>query len=55
LERFDVSQCKNLGRWIEAGGIESVKSRGRNVGFVTVSDGRWRDGKDDMPSSDRQK
>ncbi|ORY06902.1 hypothetical protein BCR34DRAFT_590476 [Clohesyomyces aquaticus] len=24
LERFDVSQCKNLGRWIEAGGIESL-------------------------------
>ncbi|CAN9128436.1 cyclic nucleotide-binding domain-containing protein [Alternaria alternata] len=45
LERFDVSQCKNLGRWVEAGGVESVKSRGRNVKFVTVSDGRWRDGR----------
>jgi F-box/leucine-rich repeat protein 7 len=48
LERFDVSQCKNLGRWIEAGGVEAVKSRGRSVHFVTVSDGRWRDGKGDM-------
>ncbi|KAI2480136.1 Cyclic nucleotide-binding domain containing protein [Pyrenophora tritici-repentis] len=49
LERFDVSQCKNLGRWIEAGGVESVRNRGRNVNFVTVSDGRWRDGKGNLP------
>ncbi|KAF5846515.1 hypothetical protein GGP41_004568 [Bipolaris sorokiniana] len=43
LERFDVSQCKNLGRWLDAGGVQSVRSRGRNVKFVCVSDGRWRD------------
>jgi F-box/leucine-rich repeat protein 7 len=49
LERFDVSQCKNLGRWIEAGGVESVRKRGREVGFVTVSDGRWRGGRGDVP------
>jgi F-box/leucine-rich repeat protein 7 len=45
LELFDVSQCKNLGRWLEAGGVESVRRRGRNVVFETVADGRWRTGK----------
>ncbi|KAJ4364138.1 hypothetical protein N0V83_009593 [Neocucurbitaria cava] len=45
LELFDVSQCKNLGRWLEAGGIEMVRKRGRNVKFETVADGRWRAGR----------
>jgi F-box/leucine-rich repeat protein 7 len=45
LELFDVSQCKNLQRWIDAGGPESVKSRGRKVVFETVADGRWRTAK----------
>ncbi|KAF2119689.1 hypothetical protein BDV96DRAFT_486412 [Lophiotrema nucula] len=45
LELFDVSQCKNLGRWLDAGGVESVRSRGRTVKFETVADGRWRVGK----------
>lgn len=47
LERFDVSQCKNLGRWIEAGGVESVRGRGRGVVFETVADGKWRVGRED--------
>ncbi|KAF2730943.1 RNI-like protein [Polyplosphaeria fusca] len=42
LSSFDVSQCKNLGRWIEAGGVQSVRARGRTVRFETVADGRWR-------------
>lgn len=45
LERFDVSQCKNLGRWLEAGGVEGVRRKGRAVVFETVADGRWRVGK----------
>ena len=44
---FDVSQCKNLGRWLEAGGVEAVKSRGRMVKFEVVADGKWRTGKRD--------
>ncbi|KAJ4368621.1 hypothetical protein N0V86_009528 [Didymella sp. IMI 355093] len=44
LEVFDVSQCKNLGRWIEAGGVQMVRQRGRRVKFETVADGRWRVG-----------
>ncbi|KAL6704451.1 hypothetical protein ACN47E_008195 [Coniothyrium glycines] len=47
LELFDVSQCKNLGRWLDAGGAESVRKRGRNVKFETVADGRWRTAKRD--------
>ncbi|KAF2261194.1 RNI-like protein [Lojkania enalia] len=52
LEEFDVSQCKNLSRWLEAGGVESVarrrggldggRGRGRPVRFVTLADGTWR-------------
>jgi len=42
LRVFDVSQCKNLVRWIEGGGIEGVQSRGRRIEFQTVADGRWR-------------
>lgn len=42
LELFDVSQCKNLSRWLGAGGVEAVRSRGRRVKFETVADGRWR-------------
>lgn len=45
LELFDVSQCKNLGRWLEAGGVQMVKQRGRAVKFETVADGKWRVGK----------
>jgi F-box/leucine-rich repeat protein 7 len=45
LELFDVSQCKNLGRWLEAGGVQNVRSRGRKVVFETVADGKWRTGK----------
>ncbi|OAL57370.1 RNI-like protein [Pyrenochaeta sp. DS3sAY3a] len=45
LEHFDVSQCKNLGRWLDAGGVEMVRKRGRSVVFETVADGRWRAGR----------
>ncbi|KAF2677373.1 RNI-like protein [Lentithecium fluviatile CBS 122367] len=45
LELFDVSQCKNLSRWLEAGGVESVRGRGRKVRFEVVADGKWRTGK----------
>ncbi|KAF2755205.1 RNI-like protein [Pseudovirgaria hyperparasitica] len=41
LEFFDVSQCKNLARWLESGGVER---RGRGVRFETVTEGRWRGG-----------
>ncbi|KAH8723873.1 hypothetical protein GQ44DRAFT_619522 [Phaeosphaeriaceae sp. PMI808] len=44
LEVFDVSQCKNLGRWLDAGGVQMVKQRGRTVRFETVADGKWRVG-----------
>lgn len=47
LELFDVSQCKNLSRWLDAGGVEAVKSRGRRVRFEIVADGKWRTGKRD--------
>jgi F-box/leucine-rich repeat protein 7 len=47
LELFDVSQCKNLGRWLDAGGVQSVKNRGRGVRFEVVADGKWRTGKRD--------
>ncbi|GME22535.1 Cyclic nucleotide-binding domain-containing protein [Neofusicoccum parvum] len=39
LEEFDVSQCKNLSRWIDNGGIQR---KGRGVKFATVADGTWR-------------
>jgi len=45
LELFDVSQCKNLGRWLDGGGVAGVRGRGRGVVFETVADGRWRTGK----------
>ncbi|KAH7377357.1 cyclic nucleotide-binding domain-containing protein [Pyrenochaeta sp. MPI-SDFR-AT-0127] len=45
LELFDVSQCKNLGRWLDAGGVDMVRKRGRHVVFETVADGRWRAGR----------
>ncbi|KAF2440080.1 RNI-like protein [Karstenula rhodostoma CBS 690.94] len=45
MELFDVSQCKNLQRWIDAGGPGSVRSRGRKVVFETVADGKWRTAK----------
>ncbi|KAK8251248.1 hypothetical protein IWZ00DRAFT_230112 [Phyllosticta capitalensis] len=39
LQDFDVSQCKNLSRWLMNGG---VARKGRGVKFSTVADGRWR-------------
>ncbi|KAF2186676.1 RNI-like protein [Zopfia rhizophila CBS 207.26] len=45
LELFDVSQCKNLSRWLDAGGVDAVRSRGRIVKFETVADGKWRTGR----------
>jgi F-box and leucine-rich repeat protein 7 len=56
LDEFDVSQCKNLQRGLEAGGIERVNrervsgtsgrrgSRGRGplIRWCTVADGSWR-------------
>lgn len=44
LEKFDVSQCKNLRPWLEHGGIMRVNGppMGRNVRFDTVADGSWR-------------
>jgi len=45
LDLFDVSQCKNLQRWLDAGGIEGVRSRGRDVRFEVVADGKWRTGR----------
>jgi F-box/leucine-rich repeat protein 7 len=45
LEVFDVSQCKNLGSWLENRGVETVNESGRNIKFETVADGKWRVGK----------
>ena len=39
LKVFDVSQCKNLMPWLEAGGIEKTRRRGRGVYFEVVSKG----------------
>ncbi|KAJ9664148.1 hypothetical protein H2198_000366 [Neophaeococcomyces mojaviensis] len=36
LEKFDVSQCKNLMPWIESGGVWRWRSRGRNVVFEMI-------------------
>jgi F-box/leucine-rich repeat protein 7 len=47
LELFDVSQCKNLSRWLDAGGVDAVRSRGRKCRFEIVADGKWRTGKRD--------
>lgn len=41
LERFDVSQCKNLRPWLERGGIGRITAS-RNVKFDIVADGSWR-------------
>lgn len=37
LETFDVSQCKNLQRWLDGGGEERVKKTHgrRNLNFET--------------------
>jgi len=48
LELFDVSQCKNLGKWIDAGGVKAVRERGRKVRFETVADGKWRVGRQEL-------
>ncbi|KAF2434663.1 RNI-like protein [Tothia fuscella] len=56
LEHFDVSQCRNLQNWFDAGGVDRVNmqislglavgSGGRKaVKFDTVADGRWRSGR----------
>ena len=42
LEAFDVSQCKNLQRWLDAGGVERYSSR---VKFETVASGIRRGGR----------
>ena len=34
LEAFDVSQCKNLSRWLESGGMHKFSDR---VRFDTVA------------------
>ncbi|KAI7365066.1 RNI-like protein [Hortaea werneckii] len=44
LQEFDVSQCKNLRRWLEADGVAKVRNAGRRVKFDTVADGMWRVG-----------
>ena len=44
LKLFDVSQCKNLQRWLDAGGVRKVEKRGRQVKFELVSEGRFRSG-----------
>ncbi|KAK4542848.1 hypothetical protein LTR36_006037 [Oleoguttula mirabilis] len=46
LEHFDVSQCKNLRRWLQGGGVGRVNGEGRAVRFGTVADGSWRAGGD---------
>ncbi|KAK5130554.1 hypothetical protein LTR08_001934 [Meristemomyces frigidus] len=48
LEDFDVSQCKNLRKWLEGGGVGRVnfarggEMEGKAVRFGTVADGSWR-------------
>ena len=43
LEKFDVSQCKNLRPWLDRGGIGRVNGPlGRNITFNVVADGMWR-------------
>ena len=37
LKRFDVSQCRNLGKWIEGGGV----GRWERVKFKVVAGGGW--------------
>jgi F-box/leucine-rich repeat protein 7 len=38
LEFFNVSQCKNLTRWLEQGGVEKCRRLwGRDVKFETVA------------------
>ncbi|KAF2766242.1 RNI-like protein [Teratosphaeria nubilosa] len=53
LEELDVSQCKNLKRWLDFGGIRKVNgdpgikgvegaNKGRGIKFDVVADGTWR-------------
>jgi len=42
LEVFDVSQCKNLAPWINAGGIQMAKQAGIKTRFDLVAHGIWR-------------
>lgn len=34
MEVLDVSQCKNLTPWLDAGGIQRTRNRGKRVDFV---------------------
>lgn len=54
LEHFDVSQCRNLQSWVDAGGVERVNmaiamglggvgtANRPSIKFDVVADGRWR-------------
>lgn len=44
LNEFDVSQCKNLRKWLEYGGVQRVNSGQRQIRFDVVADGTWRVG-----------
>jgi F-box/leucine-rich repeat protein 7 len=43
LQAFDVSQCRNLIGWFEAGGLQKVWGSGRHIKFGVVAgdDGGW--------------
>ena len=43
LEAFDVSQCRNLVPWIDAGGREKISNDGRDVKFCVWAgeEGEW--------------
>jgi len=41
LNFFDVSQCKNLQRWLD---MDGIGKRGRGIRFEVVSEGRFRNG-----------
>jgi F-box/leucine-rich repeat protein 7 len=56
LEHFDVSQCRNLQGWLDAGGVDRVNMQfalglavgtgaRKSIKFDTVADGRWRAGR----------
>lgn len=42
LDSLDVSQCKNLVPWIEAGGITQAREKGSKTRFDLVANGSWR-------------
>ena len=41
LTFFDVSQCKNLQRWLD---MDGIGRRGRGIKFEVVSEGTFRNG-----------